>query len=95
MQFPRNILPTTLAPLLAVLCVLLGDPISTSSPTVGHETPATYVFSFSAVPVEETFGVCVTGLPIGAMPAPRAGRLRVREADRLGPSRLHLPPPMI
>ena len=26
-------------------------------------------------------------------PAPASGRLRVREADRLGPFRLHLPPP--
>jgi hypothetical protein len=27
------------------------------------------------------------------VPAPGSGRLRVREADRLGPCRLHLPPP--
>ncbi|MCH2136641.1 MAG: hypothetical protein MK101_08665 [Phycisphaerales bacterium] len=30
-----------------------------------------------------------------ATPAPRAGRLRVRESDRIGPARLHLPPPVL
>jgi hypothetical protein len=84
----------TLVPLLAVLCVLLGDPTGEPRAAAGHEPPAMVV----SIGVDASGAAASgdqSGLPLGAMPAPRAGRLRVREADRLGPAKLHLPPPAV
>jgi hypothetical protein len=82
----------TIAPLLAVLCVLLGDPTAEPGGGTGPEPPA-MVVSIGIDATGATASSDQSGLPLGAMPAPRAGRLRVREADRLGPAKLHLPPP--
>lgn len=81
-----------LIPLLAVLCVLLGEPAGEPQGGGRHELPA-MVVSIGAPADRLAVGTDQSGLPVGAMPAPRAGRLRVREADRLGPAKLHLPPP--
>lgn len=80
------------APLLAVLCVLLGDPASDSQGCGSHE-PSTLVVSIAVDAAIEMVRIGQPGLPMGSIPAPRAGRLRVRESDRLGPAKLHLPPP--
>jgi hypothetical protein len=81
-------------PLLAMLLALLGDPVAeTPQATFSGEHAAFVAYINGSVPREsDAFGQ--PGLPIGATPAPRTGRLRVREADRLGPTRLHLPPPL-
>jgi hypothetical protein len=83
----------SLMPVLAVLCVLLGDPNSEPTRPVGTTEYSAMVVAMSEMAEPETMACAQTGLPVGAMPAPGAGRLRVREADRLGPARLHLPPP--
>ncbi len=80
-------------PVLAVLCVLLGDPRSESPRSSGANEHAALVVAVGEVVDVEAAACAQAGLPVGAMPAPSAGRLRVREADRLGPARLHLPPP--
>ena len=82
------------APLLAVLWVLLGDPVSDSQASIGHEPP-TLVLSITVDSGAKIVRVGQPGLPIGSIPSPRAGRLRVRESDRLGPAKLHLPPPTV
>lgn len=80
------------APLLAVLWVLLGDPVADGQVSSGHE-PSTLVVLITVDSAPKIVRVGQPGLPIGSIPAPRAGRLRVRESDRLGPAKLHLPPP--
>jgi len=95
MSEPRSrsiLLLLAVVPLLAVLCVLLGEPVAEPGAALVHERPALVASLASAVPGDVQLGD-QSGLPLGAMPAPRAGRLRVRESDRLGPARLHLPPP--
>lgn len=81
-------------PLLAMLLALLGDPVAQTPQTTSSGEHAAFVaYINGSVPrASDAFGQ--PGLPIGATPAPRTGRLRVREADRLGPTRLHLPPPL-
>ena len=90
---PRSISPVlTLIPLLAVLCALLGEPVAEPVAAAMHERPA-LVVSLGHGMAGAVLLCDQSGLSPGAMPAPRAGRLRVRESDRLGPARLHLPPP--
>ncbi len=83
----------SLMPVLAVLCVLLGDPRSEPPRATGATEHTALVVAIGEVADVDAAACAQTGLPIGAIPAPSAGRLRVREADRLGPARLHLPPP--
>jgi hypothetical protein len=83
-----------LIPLLAMLLALLGDPVgdAAQASTCGEHAAFVAYINGSVPAQSDAFGQ--PGLPIGATPAPRTGRLRVREADRLGPTRLHLPPPL-
>ena len=94
MLMPRRSISATLIPLLAMLLALLGDPVGEAPQASSCGEHAAFVaYINGSVPAQsEAFGQ--PGLPIGATPAPRTGRLRVREADRLGPTRLHLPPPL-
>ncbi len=85
----------TLVPLLAVMVALLGEPVAESGHTPAHCEHASFVVSVAASPAADVAASLQPGLPAGSLPAPRTGRLRVREADRLGPARLHLPPPTI
>ncbi len=76
--------------LLAMLLVTSAQPMGVE-PVVG--SPITVVSGSEWIESPfESLGVPRLQ-PMGAVPAPRAGRLRVREADRVGPHRLYLPPP--
>jgi len=94
MLTPRRSISATLIPLLAMLLALLGDPVgdAAQASTCGEHAAFVAYINGSVPAQSDAFGQ--PGLPIGATPAPRTGRLRVREADRLGPTRLHLPPPL-
>ncbi|MDP7029010.1 MAG: hypothetical protein QF733_02175 [Phycisphaerales bacterium] len=92
MPAARRSITLTLMPLLAVMVALLGDPISEAGQSTSCDRSG-FVVRVAGSPPAEVTASPQPGLPAGAMPAPRTGRLRVREADRLGPGRLHLPPP--
>jgi hypothetical protein len=81
-------------PLLAMLLALLGDPVAQTPQATSSGVHAAFVAYINGSVPRESDAFGQPGLPIGATPAPRTGRLRVREADRLGPTRLHLPPPL-
>jgi hypothetical protein len=92
---PRRSISLTLIPLLAMLLALLGDPVGESTQAAGSTEHAAFVASINSSMPAECEARGQQGLPVGATPAPMTGRLRVREADRLGPTRLHLPPPTV
>ncbi len=95
MSYAGKAIPLPLTLLVVMLLVPLG---TSSSPAIseGHR-PAhvTMVDSLDLRMPRASLRIKHTCRQILEAPAPRTGRLRVREADRLGPTRLHLPPPCI
>lgn len=85
-------LHASLVPVMVIVVALLGTAMACDGDLQSFDQPAMAM---------------VTGLPTNApvsvqacpavlrTPAPGAGKLRVREADRLGPARLYLPPPAV
>ncbi len=82
-----------IVPLLAMVCALLGDPVEAAGVEGDLRPHVALVESHCCSVVTEAASQIQGDLPMGSTPAPRAGRLRVKESDRIGPARLHLPPP--
>ena len=78
---------------LSVLSVLLASTTPLETGAVS-EVRVNWVSAELAEADIESLGSVQTHVA-QATPAPRAGRLRVRESDRIGPARLHLPPPVL
>ncbi|MCH2138584.1 MAG: hypothetical protein MK074_05990 [Phycisphaerales bacterium] len=82
-----------LAAALGLLVLLVLMPVSGQMGVVHHEQQVvcSTAFELTEQPIEEKGNV--DRVAHGATPMPMSGRLRVREADRIGPRLLHLPPP--
>ena len=82
-----------LAAALSLLALLVLMPAAPAGAAVHREVTVVCVSAseLAEQSIEELGGVD-RAMPV-VVPAPRSGRLRVREADRIGPHRLHLPPP--
>ena len=82
-----------LAAALSLLALLVLMPAAPAAGVVHREAKVVCVSSgeLAEQPIEELGGFDRDVQVV--VPAPRSGRLRVREADRIGPHRLHLPPP--
>jgi len=89
----RPIPAARLAAALGLLAMLL---LTTARPVGVEPVVGTHVSMVSANELIESpfesLGIA-RQRPLASVPAPRAGRLRVRESDRVGPHRLYLPPP--
>ena len=93
MQTFQSIRGRQLAVALGLLALLLLVSVTPVASGAAREGTVVCVSSceLAEQAIEELGGVDRVA-PI-VVPAPGSGRLRVREADRLGPCRLHLPPP--
>ena len=100
-HYPLSMVPTRLiatrlhaglVPMVVVVVALLGAALISESESADFNPPAISM----VIGLPTASSVSVQARPtVLRTPAPRAGKLRVREADRLGPARLYLPPPAV